>query len=126
VIPAVWFVVFNVVTDGAVTTNPVPTDPNVTASVLEPVNGVTGLTITFAAVPGPVAVLQVRETVAGVAVRRSAAVAGMVDPTSARTSHKADRLAWSDDIFISKSCSRTIYCEGFFAYFALRPGSSDV
>jgi hypothetical protein len=93
---------------------------------LEPVNNGDGLTITFAAVPGPVAVLQVSVTEAGVAVRRSTAVAGMVDPTSAATSHRADRLAWSDDFFISKSCSRTIFREEVFACIALRPGLRDV
>ena len=68
--PAVEFVELNVFTEGAVTTRPAPIDPAVTTSVLEPVKAVIGLTITFTAVLGPVAVLQVRVTEPGVAVKR--------------------------------------------------------
>jgi hypothetical protein len=91
--PAVWLAVLSVVTDGAVTVMPVPTEPKVTTSVALPVKGVTGLTTTFTAVLGPVVVLQVSVTVAGVAVRRSTADTGRVVATIPAISHKADRLA---------------------------------
>jgi Ni,Fe-hydrogenase III small subunit len=90
------------VVPGAVTTRPAPPEPKVTVKVALPTNAVTGLMTTLTGVPGPVAVLQVRVTVPGVAVRRFTALAGIDDPTKARTSHKADRLAWSADSFISK------------------------
>ena len=67
--PAAEFAELSVVTNGEVTTRPVPIEPADTTSVLEPVKAVIGLTITFTAVLGPVAVLQVRLTVPGVAVR---------------------------------------------------------
>lgn len=68
--PAAEFAELSVVTDGAVTTRPAPIEPADTISVLEPVKAVIGLTITFTAVLGPVAVLQVRVTEPGVAVKR--------------------------------------------------------
>lgn len=70
VMPAVELLELRVLTEGVVTTRPVPIETAVTTSVLEPVRAVIGLTITFAAVPGPVAVLQVRVTEPGVAVKR--------------------------------------------------------
>jgi hypothetical protein len=86
---------------------PAPTEPKVTTSVALPTNVVTGLTTTFTAVLGPVVVLQVSVTVAGVAVRRFWADTGRVVATIPAISHKADRLARSIESFISKSCSST-------------------
>jgi hypothetical protein len=67
--PAAWFAVLSVVTEGAVTTIPFEGALKETTWVAEPVRGVIGLITTVAAVPGPVTVLQVTETAAGVAVR---------------------------------------------------------
>ena len=58
----VWFA-------GAVTTTPPVRAPTVTAMVVDPVRAVVDLTAIVAEGPGPLAVLQVRDTVLGVAVR---------------------------------------------------------
>ena len=69
--PADWFPVLSVVTEGGVTTSPVPANvPTVTTRVLAKVSGVTGFSVTVAARPGPVTVLQVSVTVAGVATSK--------------------------------------------------------
>jgi len=62
--PAVWFAVLSVVMAGAVTVRPPPGAVKVTGIVLLPVSATVGLTMMFAAVPGPVAVLHVTATVA--------------------------------------------------------------
>ena len=92
--PAVWFAVLSVVTDGGVTTNPVPAnEPTVTTSVLDPVSAVTGLMMTVEARPGPLTVLQVRVTLLGVAVSRLTAFMVPVKVVSANSTRNA-RALW--------------------------------
>ena len=62
-------VAFRVWFDGAVTTTPPVRVPTETTMVVDPVSAVVDLTAIVAEDPGPVAVLQVRDTVLGVAVR---------------------------------------------------------